>query len=78
MEGSRVVSELKINGTAIQPGQRLTLDIPLPQLYTHTPMTMPAHVVRGKRDGPRLFVCAALHGDELNGVEIIRRPDRPL
>jgi predicted deacylase len=34
---------------------------------------MPVHVVRGKRDGPRLFVCAAIHGDELNGVEIIRR-----
>ncbi|MDH3713013.1 MAG: succinylglutamate desuccinylase/aspartoacylase family protein [Gammaproteobacteria bacterium] len=64
---------LTINGTTIRPGQRLTLDIPLPQLYTHTPMTMPAHVVCGKRDGPRLFVCAALHGDELNGVEIIRR-----
>lgn len=68
-----VHAPLKINGTKIQPGQRLTLDIPLPQLYTHTPMTMPAHVVCGKRDGPRLFVCAALHGDELNGIEIIRR-----
>ncbi len=64
---------LKINGAVVAPGERLTLDIPLPQLYTHTPMTMPAHVVRGRRDGPRLFVCAALHGDELNGVEIIRR-----
>ena len=30
-------------------------------------------VVRGRRDGPRLFVCAAVHGDELNGIEIIRR-----
>jgi len=36
-------------------------------------MTMPLHVIRGKRDGPRLFVCAAIHGDELTGVEIIRR-----
>lgn len=34
---------------------------------------MPVHVVRGKKDGPRLFVSAAIHGDELNGVEIIRR-----
>ena len=34
---------------------------------------MPAHIVRGRRDGPRLFVSAAIHGDELNGVEIIRR-----
>ncbi|MCB1875607.1 MAG: succinylglutamate desuccinylase/aspartoacylase family protein [Chromatiales bacterium] len=36
-------------------------------------MTMPVHVLRGKRDGPRLFVSAAIHGDELNGVEIVRR-----
>ncbi|TDJ17436.1 MAG: succinylglutamate desuccinylase/aspartoacylase family protein [Gammaproteobacteria bacterium] len=36
-------------------------------------MTMPVLVRRGKRAGPMLFVCAAVHGDELNGVEIIRR-----
>ncbi len=64
---------LKIVNTSVKRGERMTLEIPLPQLYTHTPMTMPAHVVRGKRDGPRLFVSAAVHGDELNGVEIIRR-----
>jgi hypothetical protein len=34
---------------------------------------MPVKVVCGKRRGPTLFVCAAIHGDELNGVEIIRR-----
>lgn len=51
----------------------MTLNLPIPQLYTHTPMEMPIHVIRGKRDGPCLFVCAAIHGDELNGVEVIRR-----
>jgi predicted deacylase len=34
---------------------------------------MTVQVVNGARPGPRLFVCAALHGDEINGVEIIRR-----
>lgn len=34
---------------------------------------MPVHVIRGKNDGPKLFVSAAIHGDELNGVEIVRR-----
>jgi hypothetical protein len=34
---------------------------------------MPLHVVNGMRSGPRLFVSGAIHGDELNGVEIIRR-----
>jgi predicted deacylase len=36
-------------------------------------MALPVQVVRGKRDGPNLFVSAAVHGDEINGVEIIRR-----
>ncbi len=52
---------------------RITLELPLPRLYTHVPMTMPVQVVRGRREGPRLFISAAMHGDELNGVEIIRR-----
>jgi predicted deacylase len=34
---------------------------------------MSAEVIRGRRDGPCLFVCAGVHGDEINGVEIIRR-----
>jgi hypothetical protein len=36
-------------------------------------MTMPVHIVKGRRSGPRLFISAAIHGDEINGVEIIRR-----
>ncbi|MBQ0799430.1 MAG: succinylglutamate desuccinylase/aspartoacylase family protein [Porticoccaceae bacterium] len=36
-------------------------------------MTMPVQIIRGKKDGPRLFISAAIHGDEINGVEIIRR-----
>lgn len=68
-----MVDALVIGGRSIRARSRATVDLPVPQLYTHTPMTMPVHVVRGREDGPRLFVCAAIHGDELNGVEIIRR-----
>lgn len=64
---------VELNGVRIAPGTRLTLDLPVAKLYTHTPIAMPTHVVHGKEPGPRLFVCAAIHGDELNGVEIIRR-----
>jgi len=64
---------LVIQRRNVVPGSRVTLELPLAQLYTHTPLTLPVHIVRGRTDGPRLFVCAAIHGDELNGVEIIRR-----
>ncbi len=68
-----MTATVEIAGEIIEPGTRVMLDLPIPQLYTHTPMEMPVYVLRGKRDGPCLFVCAAIHGDELNGVEIIRR-----
>ena len=68
-----MAEELRINGELIPPGSNVTLELPLPELYTQAPMTMPVHVRRGRRAGPTLFVCAAVHGDELNGVEIIRR-----
>ena len=63
----------EIGGHVIKPGTHVTIDLPIPQLYTHTPMAMPVHVFHGKKPGPSLFVCAALHGDEILGIEIIRR-----
>ncbi len=62
-----------IAGIAIAPGKRATIALPVTRLYTHAPIEIPIHVIRGKKDGPRLFVSAAVHGDEINGVEIIRR-----
>jgi len=64
---------LIINGVEITPGTRTTIDLPAARLYTHTPMTIPVQVVSGKKPGPRLFISAAIHGDEINGIEIIRR-----
>lgn len=64
---------IQINGYTIQPGHQLMIDLPVAHLYTHTPIELPVHVINGKKAGPRLFVSAAIHGDELNGVEIIRR-----
>ena len=64
---------LTIAGTEISLGQSVLVDIPLPDLYMHTSLSMPVDVIRGRRKGPILFVSAAVHGDEINGVEIIRR-----
>ena len=66
-------SSLSIGGQEIPAGSRETIHLPLPFFYTHSPTTMPIHVVRGRQPGPCLLVTSALHGDELNGVEIIRR-----
>ncbi len=64
---------LKICDKTILPGKRVTIDLPISPLYTRTPMSIPVHVINGKKAGPVLLVCAAVHGDEINGVETIRR-----
>ncbi|PLY02234.1 MAG: succinylglutamate desuccinylase [Desulfuromonas sp.] len=64
---------LSISGITIKPGQRTTVDLPVAKLYTHTDITLSAHIIHGRQPGPCLFITSAVHGDELNGVEIIRR-----
>ena len=63
----------RIGGQEVSPGERRLVDLPVSRLSNHTPVTLPVHVLHGTRTGPTLFVSGAVHGDELNGVEIIRR-----
>lgn len=70
---TKPAESLAINGVTIETGSRSTIYLPVGRLYTHAPMKIPVHVIRGKHPGPRLFISAAIHGDEINGVEIIRR-----
>ena len=57
----------------VEAGTRRTVDLPVSVLSDHTPVSMSVHVVHGARPGPTLFVSAAVHGDEIIGVEIARR-----
>jgi hypothetical protein len=70
---ARKATKITIAGTDVSSGKRMTINIPVARLYTHTDMTMPVHVLRGRKEGPCLFLSAAIHGDEIIGVEIIRR-----
>lgn len=64
---------LTIGDVDIAPGANVQIQLPVARLYTNTEMAMPVQVIRGRQPGPKVFVCAAIHGDELNGIEIIRR-----
>lgn len=70
---SPAAAPLDIGGIRIEPGQRRTVDLFVARLYTHTEMAMPVEVVHADRAGPTVFLSATLHGDEINGLEIIRR-----
>lgn len=65
--------DIVIGGVNIAPGARVIVNIPVAPMYTHDNLSISVQVVRGKKPGPTLFVSAAIHGDEINGVEVIRR-----
>lgn len=67
------MKDIEIGGVTIKRGETKRIELPMPPLYTDTRMSMPVHVQRGKRDGPTMFVSGAVHGDELNGIEIVNR-----
>lgn len=64
---------ISVGKTQVNPGKRVNVNLPVADLYTSTSLGMPVQVICGRQAGPVLFVSAAIHGDELNGVEIIRR-----
>lgn len=64
-------NSITIADTVVSPGEKKTINVPLPDLYTSANMDMPVHVINGTEPGPRLFVSAAIHGNEINGIEII-------
>lgn len=62
-----------IGGTQIKRGERKRVLLDVAKLYDFTDMNVPIEVIRGKKPGPVLFVSGAVHGDEINGVEIVRQ-----
>lgn len=63
----------KLGGKKIGFSQHLTLSLPVAELYTDTPIKMPVKIATGAEKGPVLFITGAVHGDEIIGVEVIRR-----
>jgi predicted deacylase len=68
-----VASDFHIAGQWVSPGHQRVIHLSVARLYDFTEMNVPVYVHHGEKPGPVLFICAAIHGDEINGVEIIRR-----
>lgn len=67
------MAPLSFAGIDVKAGETQKIELPMPPLYTDTHMSIPVYVKRGKKDGPTIFISAAIHGDELNGIEIVSR-----
>lgn len=63
---------LRFGGRDVAPGQAAEIRLEVSEHYTADPLFVPVTVICGPRAGPTLFLTAAVHGDELNGVAVIR------
>ncbi|RMF17547.1 MAG: hypothetical protein D6758_06185, partial [Gammaproteobacteria bacterium] len=63
----------ELMGERIRPGETRLIEPQIGKLLGHDGVSMPVTVLHGRRPGPTLLLTAAIHGDELNGIEIIRR-----
>jgi predicted deacylase len=70
---ARRADQVTIGGAVVRPGRRRHVDVPVARLPTGTWISLPLDVLNGREPGDTLWLSAALHGDELNGIEIIRR-----
>ncbi len=64
---------LNILGEEIPLGASRTINFNIAKLYTSTKVEIPIIIERSKKPGPILLITAGIHGDEVNGVEVVRQ-----
>ncbi|MFK7925480.1 MAG: succinylglutamate desuccinylase/aspartoacylase family protein [Bacteroidia bacterium] len=64
---------LHILGKDIAPGSKCQINLDIARLHTRTKLEVPVIIERAKKEGPCLLFLAGIHGNELNGVEIVRQ-----
>lgn len=70
MKNNKIIELL---GETILPGESRTIDVEIAKLHTMTKLKIPVIIERSKNDGPTVLFSACLHGDEINGTEIVRQ-----
>lgn len=70
----RVMPEIiRINGEEVRTGEDKQVHISIARLPTYTNIDLTVRVIRAEQDGPVVLLSGGLHGDEINGIEIVRR-----
>ncbi len=67
------MTPFEIGDATIAAGERLTVNLEVSTLANATRMNLPVHVVHGREAGPVMFLSGVVHGDEILGLEIVRR-----
>ncbi len=72
-EGSSVDNEAFVyDDGVVEPGERANVRFPVSETYLGDPVRLPITIINGPHPGPTMFLTAAAHGDELNGIEVVR------
>ena len=66
-------NSLELNGLRIKPGEQVLTRLVISKLPSGAVIDVPVHVIRALEPGPVLLLMAGMHGDEVNGIETIRR-----
>lgn len=77
-QGATRREPFSLGGVSVPPGKTQVVKLHTGESYLNETVSLPVVVIHGEKPGPTAFVCAAVHGNEINGVDIVRRLIRRL
>jgi len=69
----KINQPITVGDVTVQPGRKTQIELPFAKVVTGATESLPVKVINGRSAGPNVWLSAAIHGDELNGIQIIRR-----
>ena len=72
MAAKRKRAPFTIADREVPAGKRVSLELPYAKLVSGSSVAAPLVVLHGRQDGPTVWVSSTIHGDEINGIEVIR------
>lgn len=75
---NKVNEPITVGNATVRPGRKMQVELPFARVVTGATESLPVKVINGRSAGPNIWLSAAIHGDELNGIQIIRRVLRDL
>jgi len=69
----KVNEPITVGDVTVEPGRKVQIELPFARVVTGATESLPVKVINGRSAGPNIWLSAAIHGDELNGIQIIRR-----
>ena len=68
-----MLQDITVAGIRVAPGEQRRGSLPVLNLADSSDMSLPLLLVNGAKDGPKIYLGAAIHGDEVNGIAILAR-----